>query len=132
MNAGARRRVSRRSVLATAPHFLESLCHRLQKLHQDLLAHSDKAKTGYRSPGLIVLNNTAAATPPSMWATMWIQMKGVDTRPMIARPTATAGLKAPPETPPTAKAAVMTVNPIARPKNEFPDVLFAVAAFNTT
>ena len=36
--------------------------------------------------------------------------------PITVIPMATAGLNAPPETPPTAKAPTSTVKPIARPK----------------
>jgi hypothetical protein len=45
---------------------------------------------------------------------------------------ATAGLKAAPDTWPTANAPARTVKPIARPKWEFPAVASPVATFNTT
>ena len=46
---------------------------------------------------------------------MWSQICEKLTSFMTAMPTATAGLNAPPEIPPTANAPVMTVMPMASP-----------------
>ena len=46
---------------------------------------------------------------------MWIQMLEGAMSPIVLAPIATAGLNAPPETPPTAKAPAITVIPMARP-----------------
>src|SRR5919204_2020462 len=52
--------------------------------------------------------------------------------PSTDAPSATAGLIAPPETEPIAKAPLATVKPIARPKNELSSVSLAVATLRTT
>ena len=52
---------------------------------------------------------------PRKLATRKIQIFDHDDNPNTLIPTATAGLNAPPEMSPTAKAPVSTVNPMARP-----------------
>ena len=61
------------------------------------------------------LNVKAAAAPAARLATKKIQMSVMLDKPMMVTPTATAGLKAPPEIFPTEKAPARTVKPIARP-----------------
>ena len=65
-------------------------------------------------------NTIAASAPPARLAKKKIHSFAGATRPMSARPSATAGLNAPPEIGPPAYAAATTVNPIAKPKYELP------------
>src|ERR1700756_1046251 len=76
------------------------------------MAHFRKAPKD-QSPGLTNLKVSAARAPPRKSATRKIQMLDQAESPMMEMPRATAGLKAPPEMLPTAKAPVMTVMPMA-------------------
>src|ERR671917_2952268 len=79
--------------------------------------------------GWVALKAYAASAPPRSSDTRKIQMLTQLERPMRLIPTATAGLNAPPEIEPTAKAPTSTVKPIARPKYELPLVSSAVFPF---
>src|SRR5262245_40247198 len=59
-------------------------------------------RSGYLSCGLRNRKTSAAAAPPAKLATRKIQMFASADSPMMVMPTATAGLKAPPEIEPTA------------------------------
>src|SRR3954453_6872693 len=72
----------------------------------------------YGSLGLVNLNTIPATAPPAKSARKWIQISENCTSCMMPMPKPTAGLKAPPEIGPTAKAPVITVMPMASPKKE--------------
>ena len=65
------------------------------------------------------LKTIAANAPPAIGPTRYNQMFAKLPLPIVASirigPMPTAGLKAPPEIPPPAKAAAATVKPMARP-----------------
>ena len=71
---------------------------------------------GADASGSETIRNTHPATPPAMnCASQYFQMFEKPTAPWTIWPSATAGLKAPPEIPPTANAPASTVKPIASP-----------------
>src|SRR5207249_11576753 len=91
-----------------------------QALRRDKRVEGRKGKAKqrinrYSSPGLTILKVKAATAPPARSATMWIQIWEKFTSFITPTPTATAGLKAPPEMAPTANAPTITVMPIASP-----------------
>ena len=62
---------------------------------------AEDTATAYSSPGWMALNASAAQTAAAKLATRKIQMLDSGDSFMIVMPTATAGLNAPPEMPPT-------------------------------